>query len=154
MLSVAALNYCDCTRLSASWCVCEAVQAFTAYDVNKMLQLHLLQLMHAKRYCKKDLPQPATCHASTTLQHMHVHTAGQAVTAFGLLPRQFVYHQEPLLAWHVQMAAVQYCTTALHCTAVLQCAMHANILEQCSLLFPPRWGAGLMALMLWLEWVI
>ncbi|KAF6255545.1 hypothetical protein COO60DRAFT_1534884 [Scenedesmus sp. NREL 46B-D3] len=34
------------------------------------------------------------------------------------------------------------------------CAMHANILEQCSLLFLPRWGAGLMALMLWLEWVI
>ncbi|KAF6266221.1 hypothetical protein COO60DRAFT_1473913 [Scenedesmus sp. NREL 46B-D3] len=34
------------------------------------------------------------------------------------------------------------------------CAMHANILEQCSLLFPPRWGAGPMALMLWLEWVI
>ncbi|KAF6254033.1 hypothetical protein COO60DRAFT_361307 [Scenedesmus sp. NREL 46B-D3] len=34
------------------------------------------------------------------------------------------------------------------------CVMHANILEQCSLLFPPRWGAGPMALMLWLEWVI
>ncbi|KAF6262442.1 hypothetical protein COO60DRAFT_1496006, partial [Scenedesmus sp. NREL 46B-D3] len=33
------------------------------------------------------------------------------------------------------------------------CAMHANILEQCCLLFPPRWGAGRMALMLWLEWV-
>ncbi|KAF6265886.1 hypothetical protein COO60DRAFT_767788 [Scenedesmus sp. NREL 46B-D3] len=30
----------------------------------------------------------------------------------------------------------------------------ADILEQCSLLFPPRWGAGPMALMLWLEWVI
>jgi hypothetical protein len=29
----------------------------------------------------------------------------------------------------------------------------ANIMEQCSLFLPLRWGAGPMALLLWLEWV-
>jgi hypothetical protein len=29
----------------------------------------------------------------------------------------------------------------------------AYIMEQCSLLLPLRWGAGPMALLLWLEWV-
>jgi hypothetical protein len=29
----------------------------------------------------------------------------------------------------------------------------ANIMEQCSLLLPLQWGAGPMALLLWLEWV-
>jgi hypothetical protein len=28
-----------------------------------------------------------------------------------------------------------------------------HIMEQCSLLLPLRWGAGPMALLLWLEWV-
>jgi hypothetical protein len=32
------------------------------------------------------------------------------------------------------------------------CVVLANILEQCSLFLPLRWGAGSMALMLWLDW--
>jgi hypothetical protein len=32
------------------------------------------------------------------------------------------------------------------------CLILANILEQCSLFLPLRWGAGSMALMLWLNW--
>jgi hypothetical protein len=32
------------------------------------------------------------------------------------------------------------------------CVILANILEQCSLFLPLRWGAGSMALMLWLNW--
>jgi hypothetical protein len=32
------------------------------------------------------------------------------------------------------------------------CVILANILEQCSLFLPLQWGAGSMALMLWLDW--
>jgi hypothetical protein len=32
------------------------------------------------------------------------------------------------------------------------CVILANILEQCSLFLPLQWGAGSMALMLWLNW--
>jgi hypothetical protein len=32
------------------------------------------------------------------------------------------------------------------------CVILGNILEQCSLFLPLRWGAGSMALMLWLNW--
>jgi hypothetical protein len=32
------------------------------------------------------------------------------------------------------------------------CVILANILEQCSLFLPLLWGAGSMALMLWLDW--
>jgi hypothetical protein len=34
------------------------------------------------------------------------------------------------------------------------CVIVANTMERCSLFLPPRWGAGPMALMLWLNLVI
>jgi hypothetical protein len=33
------------------------------------------------------------------------------------------------------------------------CVIVENIMEQCSLFLPLQRGAGLMALMLWLDWV-
>jgi hypothetical protein len=34
------------------------------------------------------------------------------------------------------------------------CVIVANTMERCPLFLPPWWGAGPMAFMLWLDWVI
>ncbi|KAF6250317.1 hypothetical protein COO60DRAFT_895287 [Scenedesmus sp. NREL 46B-D3] len=61
-----------------------------------------------------------------------------------------------LMIFGAVLEDVEWChrVLLLFLSSLGMCAMHANVLEQCSLLFPPRWGAGPMALMLWLEWVI
>jgi hypothetical protein len=57
--------------------------------------------------------------------------------------------------WVARVFAEWYLGAFLRILCMLgMCVIVTNIMERCSLFVPPRWGAGPMALMLWLDWVI
>jgi hypothetical protein len=75
---------------------------------------------------------------------------------WGLADRQFVSMH---IAWYLVQAwdvrhhhHVTNQAIASMPSTLGMCVILANILEQCSLFLPLQWGAGSMALMLWLDW--
>jgi hypothetical protein len=73
--------------------------------------------------------------------------------------RQALHHEQPFaVPITTMMLLLLHCThwhcQALHDKQLGMCVIVANTMERCSLFLPLRWGAGPMALMLWLNLVI
>jgi hypothetical protein len=84
---------------------------------------------------------------------MHIHHQQQLLldattTIDGCSSCQQLQHQQ-----HKEM--VNSCnSSSTHSNANLKNShLDKQTVEQCSLFLPPRWGAGPMALMLWLDWL-
>ncbi|KAF6263569.1 hypothetical protein COO60DRAFT_416003 [Scenedesmus sp. NREL 46B-D3] len=118
-------------------------------EMGDVTMLNMMMMMQAP---------PAHVHPPVVLRP-HQLLVGPAATAAHPMPHPL--HTSRccvlyLMIFGAVLEDVEWChrVLLLFLSSLGMCAMHANILEQCSLLFPPRWGAGPMALMLWLEWVI